>query len=66
MNTYEITSDKQAIVITDTEGIKTLVPVAELTTRRQAVEDSKALNIQTFDTQLSEIDRQIAFVSENI
>jgi hypothetical protein len=64
-NTYELTGDKRAIIVTDgVTGEKTLTPVADLVNKREGVQNSKDLNISIFDKQLEELDRQIAFIEE--
>lgn len=63
MNTYELTEDKTAIVITDENGVKTLTTVSDLPNIKQGIINSKNLTVTTFDERIAEVDRQLAFVA---
>lgn len=65
MNTYELTEDKKAIIVTYPDGMKSLFNVDDIANLKQGVINSKALVTQDFDKQIAEYDRQLAFIAES-
>lgn len=64
---YEITKDKLAIIATDTTtGEKTIELIGNLLKRRTALERSKKLNLQSFDTQIAQIDSLLNFIESKV
>lgn len=65
-NTYQLSQNKDILIIVSESGEITAVRVADIDKRRDSAIASKDLNIEQFDAQIEEYEKQIAFVSENI
>lgn len=63
MQTYQLTENKALLIVHDDDtGEYTVTPVLDLQKKREALVNSKQLNIESFDAKIAAVDAQIAFV----
>jgi hypothetical protein len=62
MNTYQLSEHLDVLIIESPSGDVSAEKIINLRKKLKAMQDSKQLNIQTFDAQIQEIQDQIAFV----
>lgn len=64
-NTYQLSQNKDLLIVTQENGDMSVVKVSDIKKKRDAAVDSKELNLKQFDDQIQEYERQLAFVAEN-